>query len=167
MAHVWYYCHKIEKLHKIGSSLKKSVLAIQFHFFSNHKQNVKRQFQFQYLWQPKAKSNSLCEAVRNPPVRGPASNLAWCAAVPCSRRRSTYFSRSRHRHALLSCVHAYILNTSRLFWLSLAIVRNWLSYSIQGLEMNRIFMYYTSSAWPRAWFHQFFIAFFLFLLHSG
>ena len=75
-------------------------------------------------------------------MRGPASNLAWCAAVPCSRRRSTYFSRSRHRHALLSCVHAYILNTSRLFWLSLAILRNWLSYSIQGLEMNRIFMYY-------------------------
>ena len=111
------------------------------------------EFKFQYFWQPKAKSNSLCEAVRNPPVRGPASNLAWCAAVPCSRRRSTYFSRSRHRHALLSCVHAYILNTSRLFWLSLAILRNWLSYSIQGLEMNRIFMYYTSSAWPRAWFH--------------
>ena len=99
------------------------------------------EFKFQYFWQPKAKSNSLCEAVRNPPVRGPASNLAWCAAVPCSRRRSTYFSRSRHRHALLSCVHAYILNTSRLFWLSLAIVRNWLSYSIQGLEMNRIFTY--------------------------
>ena len=49
---------------------------------------------------------------------------------------------SRHRHALLSCVHAYILNTSRLFGLSLAILRNWLSYSIQGLEMNRIFMYY-------------------------